>query len=168
MNIITKFTVATEQGIDMLLQLTKALALEKYATVLEPEALEYYIEAAFSERTLISELNSLANQWLVVYAEGIPAGYARVTAKGKRPDQLQGRRALRIADFGILKKFPEPEIRDALLDKCIAACHGHESIWINEYTANPFMVSFEGKGFVPQQEAWRMDDLPLSSVCLIR
>src|SRR5690606_816436 len=99
MQIMTKFTVGTEEGITALLMLTRQLAHEKFSSLLKKNAVDKYIDEHFNEKTLINELNSLSNQWLVVYVDDNPAGFARVTSKGKKPDILTGRRAIRIADF---------------------------------------------------------------------
>lgn len=87
MNIITKFTLSTKPGIDVLLMLTKALAIEKYSSILEEKLLTRYIAQNFNKEALIAETNNMSNQWLVVYVDDQPAGYARITSKGKRPDR---------------------------------------------------------------------------------
>ncbi|MBN9381033.1 MAG: N-acetyltransferase [Chitinophagaceae bacterium] len=167
MNIITKFTVATEQGIDALLMLTKELTLEKFSSLLEQKVIDNYIAESFNEHALFVEINSMSNQWLVVYVDGNPAGYARITSKGKKPQVLDRKRAIRIADFGVLKKYSEPAIRDSLFAKCFSVCKSYEGAWINEYVGNPLIEFFECKGFVRQQEDYRFDELPLVSVCFI-
>jgi len=43
--------------------------------------LKNYIAENFSEKNLLVEGNSMSNQWLVVYADDEPAGYARITSK---------------------------------------------------------------------------------------
>ncbi|SEI50844.1 hypothetical protein SAMN05216327_102107 [Dyadobacter sp. SG02] len=105
MNIITKFTIATDQGVEILLKLTRELTLEKYVSFLKRPVLDRYIAENFNRQTLIAEINSMSNQWLVVYADNVPAGYACITTRGLKPQQLDGKRAVRIADFGILSKF---------------------------------------------------------------
>lgn len=167
MNIITKFTVATKQGMDALLMLTKELATEKYSTLLEQKVIDSYILKNFNEQALLAEVNSISNQWLMVYIDDQPAGYACITSKGKRPQSLEGRRAVRIVDFGVLKKYPAPAVKDALLEKCLTVCKPYESVWITEYVDNPLIELFEKKGFVRQHATGQLDELPLASVCLI-
>lgn len=167
MNIITKFTVATEQGIEALSMLTRELTKEKYASLLDQKIIDNYVAGNFSKKALMEEVNSMSNQWLVVYADDIPAGYARITSKGKRPLPLERKRAIRIADFGILTKYKEPAIKDSLLEKCLTVCKPYENIWINEYAGSPLIALFETRGFVRQQEACQLDELPLASVFLI-
>jgi len=168
MNIITKFTIATEQGVETLLALTCELAIEQYASLVERPVLDRYMLENFNKKALIDELNSMSNQWLVVYADGLPAGYARITTRGEKPQVLDGKPAVRIADFGILKKFPAPAIRDSLLEKCLTVGRSHDGvqIWVNEHIGSPLIELFESKGFIKQQEAARLDALPLASVFL--
>ncbi|SFP00943.1 Acetyltransferase (GNAT) domain-containing protein [Chitinophaga sp. YR627] len=165
MNIITKFTLST--GVDVLLMLTKELAIEKYSSMLEEKLLASYIAQHFNKEALIAETNNMSNQWLVVYVDDQPAGYARITSKGKRPRALDGKRAIRIADFGVLRKYQEAAVKDSLIAKCFAACRSYEGIWINEHSNNPLLGFFESKGFSRQEEAFQLDELPVTSVCLI-
>jgi len=166
--IITRFTVVTGKGIDALLMLTKEVAKEKFSDVLEAHVLEQYITASFNEKSLIIEVNSMSNQWLVVYADEEPAGYARITSKGKRPERFDSKRMIRIADFGLLKKYDDPAIRQSLFDKCISVCKSYEVLWINEYLKNPIIDFFENEGFVREKGSYQHDELPLSTVCLIK
>lgn len=166
MNIITKFTLSSQPGMDALFMLTQTLAREKFATLLPGKTLEAYIAQYFSKAALIAETNSMSNQWLVVYMDDNPAGYARITSKGKKPQVLEGKRAMRIADFGVLATYVDPAVSTSLFDKCMAVCEPYEGTWINEYTANPLIRFFESKGFTRQPDALQLDELPLASVCL--
>lgn len=168
MNIIAKFTVATEQSLDILVKLTRALAIEKFSMLLEPEVLEKYIIENFNEKALVVELNSMSNQWLVVYVGNRPVGYAQITSKGRRPSSVDGKRAMRIANFGVLKKYCDAATLEVLLEKCLTVCKPYEVIWINEYTEQPLIELFENKGFTRQDEVCQMDELPLASVFLTK
>ncbi|MBV8252352.1 MAG: N-acetyltransferase [Chitinophaga sp.] len=167
MNIITKFTVVTKQAMDALLMLTHELAKEKYATLLDQKILDSYIAIHFNEQALVSEVNKISNQWLIVYVDDEPAGYACITSKGNRPAALEGKRAVRIVDFGVLNKYSDPAIKASLLEKCLTVCKPYERIWITEFLDNPLIPLFESKGFVRQPENGQLEELPLASVCLI-
>lgn len=167
-NIITKFTIATEQAINALLFLTKTIAAEKFSTILQQQKLEHYIDSNFSESALIVEVNSMSNQWLVVYANDTPVGFARITSKGERPGVLALKRAIRIADFGILKAYANPAIIQSLFNKCWSVCKSYEAAWVNEYLESPFIGLFESEGFAKQDGVLELDELPLQSVYLIK
>ncbi len=167
MKIITKFTIATEEGTRMLVQLTKDLALEKFSSILDQKTMESYIGAQFNAKYLVSEMNSMSNQWLTVYVDDTLAGYAKITSKGKKPLVLEDKRALRIADFAILKKYPEEEVKKLLFEKCLSVCKSVEGVWINEYLENPIISFFERNGFQRLPEKSQHDELHLSSICLV-
>lgn len=167
MNIITKFTVASDQGIDTLTAITKDLAKEKFSSILDQKMLEAYINKQFNTKQLVAEMNDLSNQWLVVYADNHPAGYAKITPGGKKPQSLENKRAVRIADFAVLEKYSAIEIKKALFEKCLSVCKHLEGVWINEYLSSPLIEFFESYGFARQLETCRLDELELPSVCLV-
>ena len=166
--VITKFTIATQQGMDALLYLTQTIAREKFSNMIPQEQVENYLSRNFSEKALMAEVNSMSNQWLVVYSNDEPAGFARITSKGEKPKNIAQNRVIRIADFGILMAYTDPAIRQSLFDKCLSVCKSYEATWINEYAENPFISFFESRGFIKQSEESRLDELPLPSVCLIK
>jgi len=165
--IITKFTVASEQGIDVLLYLTQTVARQKFEALLSIEQLENYLSENCSEKALMAEVNSMSNQWLVVYVDDQPVGFARITSKGEKPKALLQKRAIRIADFGLLKEVTDNAIRQSLFDKCWSVCMPYEAVWINEFDQNPFIDFFVSQGFNVVDGNFSMDELPLKSTCLI-
>lgn len=168
MKIITKFTIATEQGVAELLELTEKSITEKLSGLITDAVLTDFITVNYNKQTLISELNSMSNQFLVVYADDVPAGYARITSKGKQPLILENKRCIRIADFGILQHYNDEAVRHSLFEKCMAVAKFYESIWISEYSENPLLPFFEDNGFTRQEVAPDWEGLSLSSVCLIK
>lgn len=148
--------------------LTQTIAGEKFSTLLRQQDLEEYISENFSEQALMKEINRMSNQYLVVYSNNTPAGFALITSKGIRPKSLTQKRAIRIADFGILKEYDTIEIKQSLLDKCLSVCKFYDSTWINEYAQNPLIPFFESAGFIRQDEVTEFDELQLKSVCLIK
>lgn len=167
-NIKTKFTVVTGDEIDTLMLLTKNIALAKFSELIPADLLESYIAENYTEKTLITEVNSMSNQWLVVYADDQPAGYARITSKGKSPELPDTQTRICIADFGLLEDYHTPEVRASLMDKCLAVCRSYGVIWINEYESNPLLSFFEESGFIRLEQDARLEGLPLDSVYLIR
>ena len=145
--ILTKFTIANEQGINALLFLTAALAREKFSGKVPDRELDDYIQVNFNRETLIIELNSMSNQYSTVYADDQPAGYARVTSKGPRPELFEHKTLARIADFGVLAKYTDPLIKKSLLEKCLLISTMQQVIWICEFEGNPYLELFESYGF---------------------
>ncbi|MDQ7960420.1 hypothetical protein [Flavobacterium lindanitolerans] len=168
MEITTKFIIATEQGRSLLATLAKEIATEKFTSLIEPQQLEDYIEKKFNDKNLIAEMNSMSNQWLVVYIRDTPVGYACITSNGRKPKNQEEARIMRIADFGILKKYNDTLIRQSLLEKCLAIGKSYDGLWIHEYKENPLVAFFESEGFVMQDETCQHEELPLSSVFLVK
>jgi len=166
--ITTKFTIATPENITMMHALTKAIAREKFSALLPENVLERYISDNFNEHELKDEMNSMSNLWLTAYSGTEPAGYARITSKGKRPESLGDKRFIRLADYGILNKFNDTATRQSLFNKCLSACQSYEGIWLNEYAENPLLAFFENNDFIRRQDTNNNFELPLPSVYLVR
>ena len=166
--IITKFTIANEQGIETLIYLTKEIARQKFSAILNDSMLQEYIALNFNGETLINEVNSMSNQWLIVYINDEAAGYTRLTTNGSRPISIDNKKAIRIADFGILSKYNDTGCIESMFQKCISISKSYQAIWLNEYEHNPLISYFENNGFKPQDQKTEMDELPISSVYLIK
>mgnify|MGYP000149641437 CR=1 FL=1 len=168
MKIITKFTLGSQQGRDILLLLTRELAIEKFSSLVDEQILTDYINKHFNKETLIAETNDMSNQWLVIYIDDMPAGYACITSKGERPEFLAGKRAMCIADFGVLHKYATPAVIDSLFEKCLSICQAVDGIWITAYAQNPLIPYFESKGFILTKTGFQATELPLKYVSMIR
>jgi len=141
MGITTKFAIATEQGLEMLTQLIRDVSI----TSLETAPSEKY-----SRENLIAALNSLSNQFIVVYSDALPVGYACVTATGKRPESLKNEKAVQIADFGLLKPYQQTTIQDVLLKKCLSISTIYSYVWMEIPTESPLIAYLNNHGFHEQ------------------
>jgi len=103
MNIISKFALATDESTDTLLNLIIELASEKFGQQLQTQQLNEFIEKYYNRKYFVSEMNSMSNQWIMVYVDNQAVGYARVTSKGEVPPAIDNMRAVRIGDFSILE-----------------------------------------------------------------
>jgi len=166
--IVTKFTIGTERGIDYLLFITKAIAREKFTGKIPDQELEAYINVNFNKDTLIVELNSMSNQYLIVYADDEPAGYARVTSKGTRPRLFDGKTLAKIADFGVLAKYSDPLISKQLFEKCLSICTMQQTIWISDYQNSPYADLFKSYGFKRNIDINIPQELSLPPVYLVK
>lgn len=168
LKIVTRFTVASDAGVGALMYLTDTIAREKFSELVPVDILEKYISEQFNEKKLIDDLNDmLSQQWLVVYLNEYPVGYAKITSKGKRVE-IGNKTAVRIADFGILKKYDDPVIWSSLFDKCLLVTSFYDVIWINEYIGDPVTAYFEKMEFKKMGWAGNSFELPLPSAYLIR
>jgi hypothetical protein len=166
--IVTKFTIGTEHGINTVLSIGAATAREKYAGKVPGNQLETFIQSNFNDEVLHVEMNSMSNQYLVVYADEEPAGYARITSKGQRPEIFDKKTVARIADFDVLKKFNDIQIKKNLFEKCLSVCSMQQIIWISEYEGNPDLEFFESYGFKKNTEITGSQELALTPVYLVK
>jgi hypothetical protein len=166
--IVTKFTIGTEEGINALLFVTAATAREKFAGKIPDQELEDYINVKFNKDALMIELNSMSNQYLIVYADDEPAGYARVTSKGERPHLFDSKTLTRIADFGVLAKYNDPLISKSLFEKCLSISTMQQVIWMSEYENNPYLDFFESYGFKRNVDITAPQELSLTPVYIVK
>jgi hypothetical protein len=166
--IVTNSCIGTEQDLKLLMHIGAAAARERYAEKVPVDQLETYIQDNFNYHALRIEANSMANQFLVVWANGEVAGYARVTTKGQRPEMLHGKSVIRIADFRVLERFSEIAVKRSLFEKCLCLCNAQQITWISEFSENADMVFFESYGFVSNKDMMGTNDLGLPVVYLLR
>lgn len=165
--IISKFMIGTDEGLNTVRSISAAIAREKYSGKVPEDQLTAYIEHNFNDDVLHVEMNSMSNQYLVVYADGEPAGYARITSKGKRPEIFGKKTVMRIADFGILNKFDDVQIKKSLFEKCLAVCKMQQIVWMSEYTEDADVVFFESYGFKKSTDINDQHEFDLKPIYLI-
>lgn len=168
MKVETKFVIGNKQGVDTLAFVAVATTRQKFAGKISDRQLDEYISASFNPDVLMVELNSLSNQYLIVYLEGQPVGYARVTSKGTRPPMFDGKTLARIADFNVLEEHSADAVIKSLFEKCLSLTARQQVVWINEYEFDPFLAVFEGYGFKRNNDIAFYKELPLASVSLIK
>ncbi|SEM72684.1 hypothetical protein SAMN05192574_101613 [Mucilaginibacter gossypiicola] len=168
MKVETKFVIGNKQGIDTLAFVAVATARQKFAEKISAQELDDYISTNFNQDVLMTELNSLSNQYLIVYLEGQPAGYARVTSKGMRPQIFDGKTLARIADFNILDEYNDEAVIKSLFEKCLSLTARQQATWINEYEFDPFLAFFEAYGFQRRNDIAVSKELVLTSVSLVK
>ena len=160
--------VATEDAISELLFLTRTIAIEKYAHLVTDQVIEDYISSIYNDKRIIDEMNSFGNQWLVVYAGEKAIGYAFVTTQGKRPGMLEGKKAICIADFCILKAYLSSDAKQSLMDKCLSIGKGYEALWLTEQIDSPLLSFFEDHGFIMGEEGNDLIDLNIKMSYMLK
>jgi len=164
--IVTNSCIGTDQDLKSLVRISIATAREKYADKVSEEKLEAYIQQRLNYHALRGEVNNMANQFLLVWVDGEIGGYARVTTKGERPEFLHGKSAVRIADFNVLERFNEIEVKRQLFERCLCLCSTQQTVWMAEYNENADMDFFESYGFIRNAEIAGSNDLDLPVVHL--
>lgn len=163
----TKFIVVNEAGMRDLLFLTHTLAAEKFSGLLPAPELKKYTDL-YTQQRLAAAVNNFSNQWLIVYVDDKPAGYALITSAGKKPDSITGNKAKRLADFGVLQQYAGTACKQVLMDKCLLVSKAYDVLWLHEYAQSPLLPFFEENGFHRDGQAAALDELPLPAVFLIK
>ncbi|MDH6252957.1 hypothetical protein M2347_002684 [Chryseobacterium sp. H1D6B] len=131
MEIISKFTVGSDQGIDELFDVMAPVIRNTYKNTVPSEKIEEYIKAHLNARKMINTLNNLSNQLIMVYADHQPAGYSLIKGGSTYPGASEGERMTELGGFAVLPEYDSPELRSSLWKKTRSAIQFTDSIWIN-------------------------------------
>lgn len=145
MNIVSKFTVGSEKGIDLFLALKEAHLKEIYDGITDPVKLRTYIEHELDRRAAINDLNDLSTRLIVVFDDDQPAGYAIIRNAFDRPGILEGKRAVHLSFF-ILSGHNTPEVRLSLWQKCLSVTRNHAH-WTELPAGSPIIPFLETADF---------------------
>lgn len=145
MSIISKFTIATEDGLRLLFQLREAQIKGMYASKVEDAPLNQYLAQQLDHKATILELNDLSTQMLTVYHADIPAGYVMI----KQVDQpaLADKKVINLASFYLLPEHNEEAIRASLWNKALSLTPQYDAIWLEVLQDDPLLPHFKTWGF---------------------
>ncbi|MCJ7932268.1 MAG: hypothetical protein MUW56_01195 [Chryseobacterium sp.] len=146
MEIISKFTVGSEDGISDLITIIDSSVYALYKEFVSEEDIKQYIEHGIDPRKMINELNNLSNQLIITYADQRPIGYSIIKSGSLYPGIADGKRATEIS-FVILPEFDSPETRQSLWKKCRSAVSFTDEIWINMLSHDPLLEFLKESGF---------------------
>ncbi|MGG7437699.1 hypothetical protein ACQ7CX_01205 [Chryseobacterium arthrosphaerae] len=151
MEIISKFTVGSEEGISDLIAIIDASVYTLHKDFVAEEAIRKYSNE-IDPRKMINDLNDLSNQLIMTYADQQPVGYSIIKSGSVYPGLAEGKRATEIS-FVMLPEFNVPEIRQSHWKKCRSAISFTEVIWINMLAHDPLLEFLKETGFTSVAEA---------------
>ncbi|MDR2274743.1 MAG: hypothetical protein LBF27_27800 [Sphingobacterium sp.] len=146
MNLQTKFTIASEEGLKMLFLLKKEHIQQMYGNQVDAEDLRNYLDEQLSNQNAADQLNNLSTQLITVFADAEPAGYALIK-QALAPEALKGIKAINYASFYILEKYDSQAIRECLWKKCLSVTNFYNAFWIELLQNDPLIPFFEDCGF---------------------
>lgn len=146
MNIISKFTVGSEEGISDLITIIDSSVYTLHKEFVAEEDIKKYIANNIDPRKMINDLNDLSNQLIIMYADDQPAGYSILKSGLSHPELPEGKRATEIS-FVILSEFDSPETRQSLWKKCRSAASFTDIIWLNILVHDPLLEFLKESGF---------------------
>lgn len=145
MEIISKFTIGSDEGVDDLFTVIKSSLNTNYKELISEEEIRQYI-ADWDPRKMINELNNLSNQLIITYADHKPVGYGILKSGSGYPGSPEEKRLTEL-NFVILKEYDNPETRESLWKKCRAAASFTDIIWTNILTEDPLLEFLKETGF---------------------
>ncbi len=146
MEIISKFTVGSEEGISDLIAIIDSSVYTLHKDFISEEDIQKYSNQ-IDPRKMINDLNDLSNQLIMTYADQRPVGYSIIKSGSLYPGIAEGKRATEIS-FAIISEFNTPEIRQSLWKKCRSAVSFTDVIWINILAHDPLLEFLKESGFV--------------------
>jgi hypothetical protein len=161
MEIISKFTVGSDQGIDNLFAVMRPYIRNKYKELISSEKIEEYLNEHVEYKKMIHNLNDLSTQLIMVFADNEPVGYCLFKSGSSYPDSPEGKRMTEIIDFAILPEYNQPEVRQSLWNKSRSAITFTDSVWIKIDENDPIVSFFKDKGFtIKESTVLRAFSLP--------
>jgi predicted acetyltransferase len=167
MNIISKFTLGSEKGIDIFLSLKEAHLNEMYKGLVDPIRLKSYIGTELDRRTAINNLNDLSTQLIVVFDidDDRALGYAIIRNNFHQPSILQGKRAVNLSFF-ILPEYNIQKVQQSLWQKCFSITKNY-SHCIELPADNPLISFFESLEFKVAEES-KLQPFDITSQIMVR
>ncbi|MFP8892262.1 hypothetical protein [Chryseobacterium sp. EZn1] len=147
MDIISKFTVGSEEGISDLIAIIDSSVYALHKEFVTEEEIKKYIHNEIDPRKMINDLNDLSNQLIMMYADQKPIGFSIIKSGSVHPGIPGGKRATEIS-FVILSEFDLPETRQSLWKKCRSAVSFTDIIWINILDHDPLADFLKESGFI--------------------
>ncbi|MGE8512785.1 MAG: hypothetical protein ACN6N7_08800 [Chryseobacterium culicis] len=147
MDIISKFTVGSEEGISDLITIIDSSIYSLHRELVNEEDIKKYIHHEIDPRKMINDLNDLSNQLIIMYADQKPIGYSVIKSGSLHPGIPEEKKATEIS-FVILSEFDTPETRQSLWKKCRSAVSFTDVIWINILDHDPLSDFLKEYGFV--------------------
>ncbi|WP_413514078.1 hypothetical protein [Myroides odoratus] len=154
MSVISKFTIATEEGLAVLFQLREAQIKTLYSSIVEEPALNQYLVQQLNHKETVLELNDLSTQLLTVYDNDIPAGYAMIKP-ANQPVLLAAKKVINLASFYIQLEHNREEVRASLWNKIVSLTRQYDAIWLEVLQNDPLLPYFKALKFDIIEETHR-------------
>lgn len=119
---------------------------ETFAADNQPENMESYLAASFSQEKQAAELADNQMIFLIAEVDGVATGYAQLRA-GDAPLCVSGSRPIELARIYVDKEWLGRGVGEALLRACIeeARTKGHQTMWLGVWERNKRAQAFYRK-----------------------
>lgn len=151
MDIISKFTIATEEGLRQLFSLRKVQFNQWYSNTVDADALKQYISTQLDSKEATLELNNLSTQMLSVFVKEEAVGYV-IIQQVPSPDSLKELKVINYAPFYIIPAHNKAEVRESLWNKCLSLTRNYDAIWIEVLQDDVKIPFLEQCGFKIEEQ----------------
>ncbi|KUF38204.1 hypothetical protein HX017_17190 [Myroides marinus] len=152
MDIISKFTIASEEGLRHLFSLRKTQYTQQYQETVNADNLTNYITTQLDAKEAILELNNLSTQMLSVFVKEEPVGYVLIK-QTPSPEILKDLKVINYAPFYISADHNNAEVRDSLWNKSLSLVRNYDAIWTEVLQSDPLIPSLEQWGFKVEEQS---------------
>ncbi|MDR0195718.1 MAG: GNAT family N-acetyltransferase [Myroides sp.] len=166
MDIISKFTIATEEGLGILFQLKEAQLRDMYTNQVDVEQLNQYVVEQLDHKEAVLELNNLSTQMLTVFDKEVPAGFV-IIKQTVQPEVLKDKRVINLAPFYVKPEYSSKQIKESLWKKTLSLTNNYDAIWLEVSQQDPLIPYLKECGFVIQGES-KLEPFGKASYIMIR
>lgn len=166
MDITTKFTIASEEGLKNFFFLRDARISGMYEEDIEEYRLNEYRENQHDHKEAVNELNNLTTQMVTVFVKNAAAGYF-LLKHSVPPEPLKGKKVTFLESFYILPEYDKHEVRQTLWNKCTSITRAYDALWTEMLQEDPFLPYLKHQGFTIHAPA-KMKPFDKASYILIR
>ncbi|MEY8760663.1 hypothetical protein [Chryseobacterium tongliaoense] len=145
MDIISKFTIGSDEGVADLLTIKTTAINNLYKEKVPDEEIKNYI-GSLDSRKMINELNDLSNQLIITYLNEQPIAYSILKSGSVYPGYSEEKRITEL-NFVILQEFDTQEVRQSLWKKTRSAISFTDIVWMNIVTHDPLLEFMKESGF---------------------
>lgn len=158
MNIISKFVVGSEYGVDLLFELKEAQLRNLYENTEKTEKITLFIENELDRRATINQLNDLTTQLIIAFENDKALGYAMIKNSYNRPSAIEAEKAVELF-FYILPEYQHAGVFEALWQKCLSVTRNY-SYWTEILQNDVLLLAWQSCGFrISEESVWKPFDL---------
>ena len=134
---------ATENDAELIADLSRQTFYETYAVYNTKEDMDKFMNEQFTKQTLMKEVTTVGNIFLLAYADNVVKGYVRLR-ESKNPEELGNINAIEIARIYACTNMIGKGVGSALMQKSIdvAKEKGKQIIWLAVWKKNQRAIDF--------------------------
>jgi ribosomal protein S18 acetylase RimI-like enzyme len=134
----------------LIAELARKTFIETYGTQSNPDNLQLYMDAHFTEEQITRELENPVYRFYIAWINNTAVGFTKIR-RDRQPKGITGKKCLEIQRIYVLQEYQGFSIGKELMNlvKNIAKTEGDQVIWLQVWQQNEKAIQFYRKaGFV--------------------